>query len=425
MDKINPNSRKTTKLELATLFNNTIDKIDVINSFYKTLREGSDESKSLEAVQNDLKELYKNFFNGSPNKKEALTSIHQEIIDYKKELLEGDTSIKSNIESFQEEITNLYEKCFSENNENIEKQIDDYFSKIKEFYNEWFNEDKSKSTILNSWFSEFEKKYNDLFKIEDGTEISRINQVYKNIDTIKEFIKEIDTQKKSFSNTEKSLEEIKKDINQKQKEVNALLGDATVKTLTQGYIEAKKEYAKKDYSKLNNSKNTKTAKTIQLLKNLFIFLTRDLYSLFYYTLFILPILLVVSVFILSYSTDKGFQIVNYSTSLGLDFILYKISISLPLLWISWFAQNSIKERKRLFEEYNHKLRVVQMYQIFSSQQNQSFKLNENSKMEKLLLDTIGYNPIDKSHLKNDSFVEKFIAKIEKKNRQKSEDSSLE
>ena len=94
--------------------------------------------------------------------------------------------------------------------------------------------------------------------------------------------------------------------------------------------------------------------------------------------------------------------------LSIEFSLYKLAISLPLLWISWFGQRNISQRKRLFEEYNHKLRVVQLYQLFTSDET-SYKFNNREELEVVLIDSIRNNPakhLGKSETMIDGYFDK-------------------
>ena len=383
--------------QIKRLFNDCKTKIHLIDNFFKIVTEGVNGSKSLETLQNELQNFYDNFCVNPPIKKEELKQAYEEIINYKTELLEGTEhkeAIKTDIEYSQKEITNFYNKCFIEEGENIQGKIDNLYKQIENFYKEWLDKnDKNKSALLNQWYKEFDNKYKYLFQ---GGQNSKVNTVKRNIEKINKFAPKLES---LYKEKDQKIKEVEKDIETKQNEVTALLGGATVKTLVQGYIEAKSEYAKKEYPKEKGFLSYKS-------------LTRDPYSIFYYTLFIVPI---ISVVLLSVLLEKN--------TFSFEIILYKISISLPLLWVSWFAQNSIKERKRLFEEYNHKLRVVQMYQIFTSKQ-QSYNLKNQEEMEKVLLKTIDYNPINKSHLKDKTFIEKIVSKVLKNNIEKIVDKTL-
>jgi len=112
---------------------------------------------------------------------------------------------------------------------------------------------------------------------------------------------------------------------------------------------------------------------------------------FNYILFISPLILIGLIFakptLLEEITGIKDLIDLSSQHLG-----YKISISTPLLWISWFGQRNISQRKRIFEEYNHKLRVVQMYLMFTSKNSYKLKNEKMDKLEDILLDVIKRNP---------------------------------
>ncbi len=390
INKISPNTKKPTKNQLIEIINDNMHKINKIEEFYKILTEDNDKSVSLEEMQLQLKNFYNDFLINGKSKK--LEDIYQNIIDYKKELFDDNEekiSIKNDIKESQEHITNFYNQCF-EGNESTKNKIKNLIDKITNFYNQCFEGNDNFHEKITIFYEKFKQEYDDLFECTEEEKKSKIDVLHENISTVANYLQEIKKQKDDFEKTKNYLQEISADINSKREEINSLLGDATVKVLAQGFIESKEEYSKKQYLPIKDSEEKSNRR-----KNIIIFFTRHLHSIFYYLLFITPLLLVVSLFIFSYSEEEGLKLTSYSNNIGFEFILYKISITFPLLWISWFAQNSIKERKKLFEEYNHKLRVVQMYQVFNVQKD-TYKLNDWDKLENLLLETIGYNPINKS-----------------------------
>src|SRR5690606_24381137 len=100
---------------------------------------------------------------------------------------------------------------------------------------------------------------------------------------------------------------------------------------------------------------------------------------------------------------------NGTTFTGLEFTIYKTAISVPLLWVAWFGQKNISQRRRLFEEYNHKLRVVQMYIMFTASSG-SYPLKKVADLEDALLEVIKTNPAEhlgKGETMLDNMLEKF------------------
>ena len=62
--------------------------------------------------------------------------------------------------------------------------------------------------------------------------------------------------------------------------------------------------------------------------------------------------------LIPYSSDKPFEWANIAVS---------TTAGLPLLWIAWYCQRSISQINRIREEYNHKLRIMKLYDGFSKQ----------------------------------------------------------
>lgn len=52
---------------------------------------------------------------------------------------------------------------------------------------------------------------------------------------------------------------------------------------------------------------------------------------------------------------------------NMDFWLFRSSLSIPMAAISLFGWSSIRLYRRLYEEYNHKQRVMQLYHSFKEQ----------------------------------------------------------
>ncbi len=90
-------------------------------------------------------------------------------------------------------------------------------------------------------------------------------------------------------------------------------------------------------------------------------------------------------------------------------ILATVSTGFPLIWLAWFLQKSISQRTRLFEEYNHKIRVMSLYEGFSriiEDSNPELKAN----LLNIILKTVSENPAN-SLGKSETIMESLLSKI--------------
>lgn len=291
--------------------------------------------------------------------------------------------------------------------------------KIKE------EEAKKLSDIINL-------KYNDLFIIKWVNHKTKINELDDNIQKAEQFNQDLNNKiQPSLDEKRKILDLLEEEMIQKNDEISSLLWDATAKSLDQWYLESMYEYStgrKMDFKifwfKIEKETKWYSVKNIiyilfrivvNIFYNTFVFLNNlficNLKVIFNYAIFILPLIIIVSSFLIPYFSnhisENMEKIITVTTVF--DIILYKTLFSLPLIWISWFGQKNISQRKRLFEEYNHKSRVVKMYIMFTSK-NQSYKLNNISELEKTLIKAIANNPAE--HLgKWDTFIDKILEKF--------------
>jgi|GEM_PF-3756705 len=344
--RVNPNRRNPTKDELRAFVNESLVQIQQINDEYKKYFDSGGASEGAPSVFGDIeakiekiKNTYVTLFeagDGGESRVAELNKKIEEIKAFHEELLDGDESVETQIETSHEKIEGFYEYLFGKEGEDdgIEPELRETIK-----------------TLLQS------KKDISAFEIH-------LNEKIK-----------------------PSLIEVQKDIKTKQEEVSALLSNATAKTLAQGYAESKGEYSipvampRQDGRRFYNFRAA-----------LFNIGGRYIPFLASYALFILPLVGVSLLFISE--TTAGIVLKSLSRDgvapSPLELIYVKTLISVPLIWIAWYGQKNLSQRKRLFEEYNHKLRVVQMYIMFTSDAK-SYKLTSVKSLEAILLQTIQHN----------------------------------
>jgi hypothetical protein len=306
----------------------------------------------------------------------------QEIKAYHKELLEGDESIKFDIDDSQKSITDFYTRLFGDKSTSgIEKNIIDFHTLL--------TKTGGIEEVVNQAYDDIDVKHKELFLAPKGKTTSKIGDFEENIIKIDEYKKDFEENiSPDIKKRQQEIEDISEDIKVKQNEIGALLSGATANTLTEAYSDSKYEYSSR---KIRTSANKWYGKLSQLSFNT---IGRHGATILNYLLFILPLVGILFIF----SSPNAAKIIannfeaNNMHASPLEILYSKTIVSLPLLWIAWFGQRNISQRKRLFEEYNHKLRVVQMYILFTT--NQTYRLNDERRKEldDVLLIAIGNNP---------------------------------
>lgn len=160
----------------------------------------------------------------------------------------------------------------------------------------------------------------------------------------------------------------------------------------------------------------------------------------YYSLFILPLLTLVLIFVPILINPNHLEQLNNLTWNTINLDIYwlweliknnavnleeltlndKIIFCIPFLWMSWFGQRTIFQRKRLYEEYNHKMQVTNMYLNFTAYWN-DYKIDKNTMVElnELFIDTVGKNPMN-IYWNSETFLDKLVELYSKRKGNKKE-----
>lgn len=402
IDQIKQKTKRFNNAELKTFIEDSLSEIEKINNSYIKFFENPNEQgvlliSEIETKIEEIKSKYIDLFGGVEGVSSKIAELDKNIIaikNYHKELLDGSESIKADIEDSQGKITDFYTLLFGDdgNNKGQEEIVKSAITLITNFNSE-LNKDGGIKVVVENARDAIIKAHTELFSVDD-TNPGKYPALTKVIDDIETFKKQIE-EKISPYITEKQEEitKIEKDIKTKGNEIDSLLSKATARTLAEGYLESMGIYGYIRYKNTNKDSN-KLEKVICFLNNTFSLIKNFLVNLLNYILFISPLIIIGLVFAKPDLINEIFKIKNINDvgSMSSQY-WYKISISTPLLWISWFGQKNISQRKRLFEEYNHKLRVVQMYLLFISNNN-SYALEKEKmgKLETILLGVIERNP---------------------------------
>ncbi len=421
LDGIDPMKKSPNKDQLWEFVKGSLEQIKEINVFYQELNQGvGGEQAIVQAIEEKfmkIKEAYSGLFDANEqgvNKIQELTQKIELIKQYHAQLLEGENSIKLDIEESQKHITDFYNFLFGdEDGQGSEQKTKEAIERITKFNNRLTSQENGIEVEIEKAYQNILQKHKGLFEAEEG-ESSRIEELEQSMEKIKKFDESLEKEiKPNIEEKQKYLDELKTDIDKKREDVNSLLESSTGGALVQGYRESMEEYSKRgslDYKKAFGEKKwlPKIYKCLStFIHNNF---TRHVGVIVNHITFFLPLIVICLIFI-----EPAFikELLNHGNSqvsfTGTEFILFKISVSLPLLWIAWFGQKNISHRKRLFEEYNHKLRVVQMYIMFTANGN-TYNLAQKKELEGTLLAAINSNPAEhlgKGETMIDSILEKF------------------
>lgn len=144
-----------------------------------------------------------------------------------------------------------------------------------------------------------------------------------------------------------------------EKEIRSLLPEAGAAGLASTFFQAKSKYA--ITATEPKSKNL----AIRLLLQFSHFIVSALTPVFFYALFILPLAGIFYIFydLLHFIESQQPSDIHIDPSI----LIYRVLLSLPLAWVSFFGWSSIRLHRRLYEEYNYKQRVMQLYHSFKEE----------------------------------------------------------
>jgi hypothetical protein len=73
-------------------------------------------------------------------------------------------------------------------------------------------------------------------------------------------------------------------------------------------------------------------------------------------------------------------------------VLAHVLTGSPLIWLAWYLQRSISQQSRIFQEYNHKQRVMNLYEGFVRAIHESGSKDQKVQLLTIMLDTVKSNP---------------------------------
>ncbi|MCB9988320.1 MAG: hypothetical protein H6868_03175 [Rhodospirillales bacterium] len=206
-------------------------------------------------------------------------------------------------------------------------EIHDFHKKTKELYDELLQDDRDENgnvteecvnTKIHSFFSEMQN-------------------------LLQEMKEERDTAKKELVQTREEL----------VTEIRSLLPEAGAAGLSGAYVQAKSKYGIIPYEGTASGFKGFVLSSWHWIKS-------NATAALYYTMFIAPLIVMIVMLFDLFHDIK-------SDDIDEKVILFRTMIAVPLAAISFFGWSSIRLSRRLYEEYNHKQRVMQLYHSFKEE----------------------------------------------------------
>ncbi|MDY0029897.1 MAG: hypothetical protein RBR86_08165 [Pseudobdellovibrionaceae bacterium] len=269
------------------------------------------------------------------NTKGKLDNVLTEIITIKEQAEQNKDSVNSDVQAVNQ-IKSDFESLRNQAqalHTDLQGRQTDAQTKIAEIYD------------LNTKISEL---HDDLL-VDDRDESNNVTnrcvstQVYDLFEEMKNLIEEM---KKDRETLKAENTKLKADL---EKEIRSLLPEAGAAGLSSAYVQSKSKYGyipyDGDFISWGNVRH---------------FIKSHVPTISYYAMFIAPLGVMIWLFV---DLFKDLQ----SNDINEKVMIFRVLIALPLAVISLFGWSSIRLSRRLYEEYNHKQRVMQLYHSFKSE----------------------------------------------------------
>lgn len=290
------------------------------------------------------------------------------------------SKIRGDFATLQEEVTSVNEQL----NESF-RDAEGTINEVKEAHAEIINlrdkllkdseEGEDTSTSISSKISELHSKIEELFIAlrAEATEVTtEWGSRRTNFET--EHANFFTESKKQFDNLRKQLEG----------EIRELLPSAGAAGLSWTYVDAKSKYGPIDFEYQGEKTDS-----VWLKLGSWIWYGIKNYStpVFLYLIFLGPLAPVFWYFLdlLDFAKEHPEKITT-------ELLLLRTAISIPMITVSLFGLSSIRLYRRLFEEYNHKQRVMQLYDSFKREFEKVGNADQQQALLSIMLATVGDKP---------------------------------
>lgn len=326
---------------------NACSEAETIQSNLKLRVEGAEKQlRDLQGIIGELQDIQKKSENARSSVEEDILSIneaHEKLGDIIRDVNEREASLKSGQKELEDKIEKLtldYREVMSLRMDLLEDQYEDVLSNGPDG-----NPITSKKVTKQSIKSEIE----NVLK-QAGSDLSAIQALRG--ETEDEIASLIKTSKSDVAElTESSQQQFSSLREELRSRILEFLPDASAAGLSHGFVEAKKRYM-----------------------NVWA-------TIAYYIMFIVPL------------CAATFYFYNLQgTSLDEVSLLLRFLIVSPLLAISSFGIWSIRLNRRLFEEYNHKQRIMQLYDGFTKVVDEDESGEQKKELISIMLNAVKTRP---------------------------------
>jgi hypothetical protein len=176
--------------------------------------------------------------------------------------------------------------------------------------------------------------------------------------------------------------EIKNQLRTLREKIESLLPGAGAAGLASTYFDAKARYGFTPLRITPDMKYPKWDRAVHYFKMLAV-------NLSYYALFLAPLIVIAVMFshIINGIIKGGSDVSSGTTVLALRFL-----ITIPLGFISAFGFASIRLNRQMYEEYNQKQRVIELYYSFKKEVNEVGEDNHKQLLLTIMLNAVGSKP---------------------------------
>lgn len=263
----------------------------------------------------------------------------------------------------------------------FQESIDQTTAKLNEL-NQQQSDLQGKITEITETHSEIIDAYNELLadEMNDQGQVTKPCVSTKINDLLSKIQAEHDALLASHKRQTESFDKLYEELSNK---INSLLPGAGAAGLASSYYEAKMRYTTtNDLSSLDDDSGKK------LKLPWYMFIPQSLAYVFNLALFLAPLMTLVMIF-------PDFKVPDAFATQPYAILLYKLTLTIPLVAISSYGIVSLVTNRRLYEEYNHKQRVMQLYHSFKAEIDQSSDNDLKIKLLNVMLDVVRDKPASK------------------------------
>lgn len=362
------------------------------------------ELKNITSIKNQLTQTEQSIGNLVLELNNQKTKIESSVKEVSQKIISIDDSFKKigEIKTASEAAWASIGDHLNQSNEK-QKQIGAIVSSVTKQNTELqtkFSEVNVKVNEVNTRNDEIRARYNEIIdthkKLITDEKDAQSKVVKKSIST--EISELFSHSKENFEEMRNYFEEQKKNFSDLYANLNgkilALLPSAGAAGLASTYFEAKGRYSFVGEQCENSGKWSWVKKIMPyIFKNVST-------TWVYYGIFILPLL------VLAYLNRNLLD-----SALTWPVIATRIVVGLPFFIVSYFGFSSINLNRKLYEEYNHKQRVMQLYHSFEKEVSSLDDNDLKLKLLNIMLDVVSDKPSDEIDKYDKHFVEKITSKI--------------